>query len=171
MAVRYAMGGLSAVEYTAIPDGGGYPAGSAVWAKFGNTLEGTCNIDTSDPEVSETFVEESDVAVMSIEKGGGQTLKWTSVDPDSSALVALMGGTYDAETKIWDAPRAIHKSEVAVRFKLKTGQWLVWGRVSVVGKMAGDVTKDGVIGFECTGTVLAPGDGTSAPYKIMDDPE
>ncbi len=165
---RKAIAGLMAVEYTSIPVGGGAPTGAATWTKFGDTLEGTCNVDTADPEVSEVNVEESDTPVLSNEKGGSTTLKWTTVNPNETAIVALMGGTYDSENHKWSAPLSIHKSEVAIRFTAKTGHKIMYPRVSVVGKLAGDLTKDGVLGFECTGTVLAPADGTTSPL-IIDD--
>lgn len=171
MASRKAMAGLTKVEYTAVPLDGGVPGVSATWTQYGDTKEGSFSVDESDPEVSTVNVEESSTPVLSIEKPGSKTLKWTCVNPSTTTITELMGGTYDSENGIYKAPRSVVKKEKALRLTLTSGHIVVFPRVSLIAKMAGSVTKDDVLAFDVTATVLAPTDGTSEVYDIIDPSE
>lgn len=139
-------------------------------AALGLTKKGTAKMAQDDPTVTNIFAEEQDAPVDTISTQGNITFTWTIINPDTTTLVALYGGTASGSSpnKKWNMPASISPIEQTVKITPKKGMSVIFPRASVAAKLNGDFTNEDVFGIDVTITALAPTKSGVGPVQFVE---
>jgi hypothetical protein len=164
--------GLAKIEIGDIANDGGLGSTLAV---LGQTLEDSCTVTQEDPTVTEFFAEELDDAVISIGKRGKTTIAFSVMNPDTSVLLKVLGGTVtggtDGAVAKWHSPLTLPVIEKSMRITPLQG--LIWEfpRVKIVAKINGSFSRKNVFVIEIAGTALQPskaGEPSYTAYELVE---
>lgn len=133
---------------------------------IGNTAEGSCTIETADPEVTEFFVEEKDGPIHTAIKQGQTTITFQLAAPDLAQCAAVFGGTVDVEEETWNYPSTAVQPEKSVKITPKEGLIFEIPRAKIAAKFTGQFGRSETLKVEVTITVMQP-EGTNVPPMIL----
>ena len=154
--------GLSKIE-VGTPVSGGE---ATSYATLGYTDPDSCTLDTEDPETTDINAEEADDPIYSISKGGKSTLNFNVLNPLTTTLTQMMGGTVDQTTGAWEAPTQLTQPELSVKITMESGHIFRFPRVKFFCKYSGSFGKSEPIKLACIGSVLIPTDGETAKMLV-----
>ena len=154
--------GLSKIE-VGTPVSGGE---ATSYATLGYTDPDSCTLDTEDPETTDINAEEADDPIYSISKGGKSTLNFNVLNPLTTTLTQMMGGTVDQTTGDWEAPTQLTQPELSVKITMESGHIFRFPRVKFFCKYSGSFGKSEPIKLACIGSVLIPTDGETAKMLV-----
>ena len=154
--------GLSKIE-VGTPVSGGE---ATSYATLGYTDPDSCTLDTEDPETTDINAEETDDPIYSISKGGKSTLNFNVLNPLTTTLTQMMGGTVDQTTGDWEAPTQLTQPELSVKITMESGHIFRFPRVKFFCKYSGSFGKSEPIKLACIGSVLIPTDGETAKMLV-----
>lgn len=154
--------GLSKIE-VGTPVSGGE---ATSYATLGYTDPDSCTLDTEDPETTDINAEETDDPIYSISKGGKSTLNFNVLNPDTTTLTKMLGGTVDQTTSDWEAPTQLTQPELSVKITMESGHIFRFPRVKFFCKYSGSFGKSEPIKLACIGSVLIPTDGETAKMLV-----
>ncbi len=133
-------------------------------AVIGNTAEGSCTIETADPEITEFFVEEKDGPIHTAIKQGQTTITFQLAAPDLAQCQAVFGGTIDED--IWNYPASAVQLEKSVKITPKEGLIFEIPRAKIAAKFTGQFGRSDTLKVEVTITVMQP-EGTNTSPMIL----
>ena len=154
--------GLSKIE-VGTPVSGGE---ATSYATLGYTDPDSCTLDTEDPETTDINAEEADDPIYSISKGGKSTLNFNVLNPLTTTLTQMMGGTVNQTTGDWEAPTQLTQPELSVKITMESGHIFRFPRVKFFCKYSGSFGKSEPIKLACIGSVLIPTDGTTPKMLV-----
>ena len=154
--------GLSKIE-VGTPVSGGE---ATSYATLGYTDPDSCTLDTEDPETTDINAEETDDPIYSISKGGKSTLNFNVLNPLTTTLTQMMGGTVNQTTGDWEAPTQLTQPELSVKITMESGHIFRFPRVKFFCKYSGSFGKSEPIKLACIGSVLIPTDGETAKMLV-----
>ncbi|MBA4852078.1 hypothetical protein [Emticicia sp. BO119] len=147
--------GLSKIEIgdKAVDEGMG-----TTLATVGYTAEGSCTIETTDPEIQEFFAEEVDTAIHTSAKGGTTTVTFQLASPDLDQCAAVFGGTVTGTgtAKTWEYPDAVTGLEKSIKITPKEGIVFKIPRGKMVPKFTGQFGRADTLKIEVSISVLQP---------------
>jgi hypothetical protein len=151
--------GLTSIHIGDIAGDGGM--GTALTEVFGNTVEGTAVLETTEPSTEDIPIEESDAPIKTLTSDPGKwNLVFHSYNLSKDAMIAAFGGTFtgDGSTTpfVWSAPDQRPTVEKSVEVTTKGGVKFSFPRMSLVTKATITFTKTGLGKLEMSGTVLKP---------------
>ena len=157
--------GLSKIEVGAIAGDGGMGTSLAV---IGYTAEGSCTIDTTDPEVTEFFAEEVDTAIYTSVKAGSTTVTFQLASPDLDQCAAVFGGTVTGtgSAKTWNYPDNVTGVEKSIKIVPKEGLVFKIPRGKLIPKFSGQFGRADTLKIEITINVLQPTKSGTAPMIV-----
>lgn len=123
-------------------------------AVIGNTAEGSCTIETADPEITEFFVEEKDGPIHTAIKQGQTTITFQLAAPDLAQCAAVFGGTLDEDEETWSYPSAAVQLEKSVKITPKEGLIFEIPRAKIAAKFTGQFGRSDTLKVEVTITVM-----------------
>jgi len=135
-------------------------------ATIGNTAEGTCTIETADPEITEFFVEEKDGPIHTAIKQGQTTITFQLAAPDLAQCQAVFGGTYDEEEGTWKYPTSASIIEKSVKITPKEGLIFEIPRAKLAAKFTGQFGRSDTLKVEVVVTVMQPEGINTAPMIL-----
>jgi hypothetical protein len=134
---------------------------------IGHTAEGSCTIETADPELTEFFAEEQDEAIHTAAKMAVTTITFQLAAPDLEQCSKVFGGevvgTGSAAT--WEYPATLENIEKSVKIKPKEGLIFSIPRAKITAKFTGQFGRSETLKVEVVITVLKPTNG-GAPMKL-----
>lgn len=154
--------GLSKIE-VGTPVSGGE---ATSYATLGYTDPDSCTLDTDDPETTDINAEEADDPIYSISKVGKSTLNFNVLNPLTTTLTQMMGGTVNQTTGDWEAPTQLTQPELSVKITMESGHIFRFPRVKFFCKYSGSFGKSEPIKLTCIGSVLIPTDGTTPKMLV-----
>ncbi|RYU93810.1 hypothetical protein [Emticicia agri] len=134
-------------------------------AVIGNTAEGSCTIETSDPEITEFFVEEKEGPIHTAIKQGQTTISFQLAAPDLAQCEAVFGGEYDEEDDTWTYPVSAVAIEKSVKITPKEGLIFAIPRARISAKFTGQFGRSDTLKVEVTILVLQP--ANNAPSMTL----
>ncbi len=158
--------GLTKVELGNIAVDGGM---GTTLAALGNTLEGTMNLNTDDPQVTEFFVEEFDDPLHEEHREGKKTIAFTVADPDLQTLVKVFGGavTGTGVSEVYTPPLTPATVEQSVKITPKRGIGFNIVRAKITAKFTSQIGRGALLGLEISGAILRPTKADTAPFTIF----
>lgn len=156
--------GLLSIEIGDIAGDGGM--GTSL-AALGVTVQDSCELSQNEPEITEINSEENDEPEEIIAGKTTKTFKWSIMNVEPDALVAVLGGsvTGTAPNEAWESPRATEIIEKSIRIKTKSGETIDIPRARIVSKLAWKFSKKDVNKVDITAYVLVPTKAATAPIK------
>jgi hypothetical protein len=147
--------GLAKIEYADIANDGG--AGT-VFTEIGETVAGSCQLTSSDPQSTDFNIEESDSPVESVVSTPAEiSLATSTYDVSADQLVALFGGTKTAGPPVtWEAPDQLPELEKTFRLTDKKGNTILIPRGKIASKLGVSFAKDKLGQLDLTIKVLQP---------------
>ncbi|PLK44406.1 hypothetical protein [Emticicia sp. TH156] len=135
---------------------------------IGHTAEGSCTIETADPEITEFFVEELDEPIHTAAKMAVTTITFQLASPDLEQCKAVFGGDLNPETGTptsWDYPSGLVTIEKSVKITPKEGLIFSIPRAKITAKFTGQFGRSETLKVEVVITVLKP-TGNVAPMIL-----
>lgn len=133
---------------------------------IGHTAEGSCTIETADPEITEFFAEEQDEAIHTAAKMAVTTITFQLAAPDLEQCAAVFGGEVSAEAPFtWNYPSGLVNIEKSVKITPKEGLIFSIPRAKITAKFTGQFGRSETLKVEVVITVLKPTSG-DAPMKL-----
>lgn len=144
------------------------PMGSAgamgtTLAVIGDTAEGSCTIETADPEITEFYVEEKDAPIHTSVKQGVTTVTFQLAAPDLTQCAAVFGGT--VSSGVWEYPTGYVSMEKAVKITPKEGIIFSIPRGKMTAKFTGQFGRADTLKVEISIQVLQP-EGDNPPMIL-----
>lgn len=135
---------------------------------IGETADGSCVIETADPEKFQIKVEESDNPIYVNTTQGETTITFQLAAPDLGQCAAVFGGTVSgtAPTETWSYPSSYISIEKSVKITPKVGLIFAIPRAQIDAKFTGGFGRADSLKIEVTVTVLQPSDDAVPPMKI-----
>ncbi len=132
-----------------------------VFAPLGQTYQDSCKLMTDDPEVTEHYSEESEDPIVVRQKKGKTTVTFQVMDPDTTTLTAVFGGTITGtgaagSPKTWKAPDVTPQIERSIKITPLQGMVITIPRASIRAKIESDVSRKGIFLISITGVALKP---------------
>lgn len=155
--------GLAKIEVGETGEGGTM---GTILNVIGNTAEGSCTIETADPEVTEFFVEEKDGPIHTAIKQGQTTITFQLAAPDLAQCAAVFGGTVDLVNDTWNYPSSAVPLEKSVKITPKEGLIFEIPRAKIAAKFTGQFGRSETLKVEVTITVMQP-EGANIPPMIL----
>lgn len=157
--------GLASISVGDIAGDGGMGTSLSV---IGKTAEGSCTIETTDPEVTEIFAEEVDTAIYTSVKAGQTTVTFQLAAPDLEQCAAVFGGTVSGTgtAKTWEYPDSVTGVEKSVKIVPKEGIVFSIPRAKLIPKFTGQFGRADTLKIEITANVLQPKKANTKPMKL-----
>lgn len=150
------MYGLTKIEMGDIAGDGGM---GATLADIGDPYEGTVEITHDDPTITEFKSETKDDAILTTEKGGKKTVKFSIVDMTPTNLAKFLGGTAGAISTTFNTlklPDSLPVIEKSFKFTTKDGGYIQIPRLKIVAKVNMKFSSANMLMVDVVGTVLTP---------------
>ncbi|WP_337043862.1 hypothetical protein [Emticicia sp. 17c] len=157
--------GLSKIEIGDIATDKGMGTELAV---IGQTAEGSCTIETAEPEVTEFYVEESDSPVHTALKAGLTTITFQLAAPDLQQCVDVFGGaiTGTGTAATWNYPGNAVNLEKSVKITPKEGIVFRIPRGKITARFTGQFGRADTLKVEVSITVLQPEKAGTPPMIL-----
>lgn len=157
--------GLAKIEVGAIAGDGDMGASLAV---IGNTAEGSCTIETADPETTEFYAEEVEAPIYTSSKAGITTITFQLASPDLDQCAAVFGGTVtgSGSAKTWKYPDSVLGAEKSIKIVPKEGLVFKIPRGKLLPKFTGQFGRADTLKVEVSITVLQPTKSGVAPMIV-----
>ena len=137
-------------------------------ALIGNTAEGSCTIETADPEMTEFFVEEQDDPIHTAAKMAVTTITFQLAAPDLEQCAAVFGGEVsdeEGQPLTWEYPSGLVTIERSVKITPREGLIFSIPKAKITAKFTGQFGRSETLKVEVVVTVLKPA-GNAAPMKL-----
>ncbi|WP_259014453.1 hypothetical protein [Emticicia fluvialis] len=136
-------------------------------ATIGHTAEGSCTIETADPELTDFFIEEQDEPIHTAAKMAVTTITFQLAAPDLVQCQAVFGGniTGTGSAAVWNYPSSLEKIEKSVKITPKEGIVFKIPRAKITAKFTGQFGRSETLKVEVVITVLKPA-GNAAPMIL-----
>ncbi|ARK08876.1 hypothetical protein A6C57_00325 [Fibrella sp. ES10-3-2-2] len=162
--------GIAKIEYAAIPNDGAVP--TTGWATLGKTKEGTGKLDMADGTSTEFRVEEDVQPLKIITTPGAITVSFEVADADIDKMPILFGGTVASSgtnpvVKTWNMPASPLNPEFALKVTTLEGYTIIVPRGQFAPKLAGDLSRTGLLGTPVVVTALAPKKEGVGPIQLI----
>ena len=158
--------GLVAIRFGEIAGDGGM---STSLATIGFTQADSASFETADGETINFEIEESVDPGYSKKIQGIKTMKFNLASPDSTQLVATVGGTRVTGPPVsWNAPDVDVDNFKSVQIEFETGQKLNIPKGQITARVTGQIGKRSNLQVEVTVTVLKPDKANTSSYSIVE---
>lgn len=159
--------GLAGIDFADIPIDGGI-ALAADFDPIGVTYRDEASLTEDDPTEIEHYSNENDDPEESDMSTGKKKIVFALIDWDPDNVVKYLQGTASGvgDAKIWSAPLSKLKFEKAIRLRSKSGQYMIFPRVSMVAKLDYKLAPSGIAKIIVTGTVLVPTLAATSPLVV-----
>lgn len=136
-------------------------------AQIGYTAEGSCTIETADPELTDFFAEEQDEPVHTASKMAVTTITFQLAAPDLAQCESVFGGniTGTGSAAVWNYPSSFETIEKSVKITPKEGLIFSIPRAKITAKFTGQFGRSETLKVEVVITVLKPA-GSASPMIL-----